>query len=87
MAAVKSAYPYPYPYPNPYPNPNPNPNPKLTRQAVLKIDGVMAETILHVAAKQYNAGSHGALQQALSRADPLFARLLVAGDGDARELD
>jgi hypothetical protein len=47
----------------------------------------MAETILHVAAKQYNAGSHGALQQALSRADPLFARLLVAGDGDARELD
>jgi len=57
-------------------------------ESIIKIDGVVAETILHVAAKQYSASSQGALQQALSRADPLFARLMVAGDGgDARDLD
>jgi len=38
------------------PNPSPNPNPNLTPNQV-------AETILHVAAKQYNSGSHAALQQ------------------------
>jgi len=53
---------------------------------VVKIDGVVAEQLLQVTAKQYNASSQGALQQALSRADPLFAKLMLAGDaGDALE--
>jgi len=55
-------------------------------EAVVKIDGVVAEQLLQVTAKQYNASSQGALQQALSRADPLFAKLMLAGDaGDALE--
>ena len=51
---------------------------------VCKIDGVIEELVLAVAAKHYNGNAAGALQQALGRTDPLFARLMtgVASGGD-----
>tara|TARA_B110001452_G_scaffold121349_1_gene100691 strand:+ start:584 stop:1114 length:531 start_codon:yes stop_codon:yes gene_type:complete len=53
-------------------------------EAVCKIDGVIEELVLAVAAKHYNGNAAGALQQALGRTDPLFARLMtgVASGGD-----
>ena len=43
-------------------------------EAVVKIDGVVAEQLLQVTAKQYNASSQGALQQARRRAGWLLMR-------------
>ena len=48
-------------------------------EAVCKIDGVIEELVLSVAAKHYNGNAAGALQQALGRTDPLFARLMDGG--------
>ena len=48
-------------------------------EAIAKIDGVVEEQFLSVAAKHYNSNATGALQQSLSRADPLFSRLMVGG--------
>jgi hypothetical protein len=55
--------------------------------AVLKIDTVVEEQLISVVVRQYNATSQGALQSALSKADPLFARLMVGSDAPADGLE
>jgi len=66
--------------------PGPSPPTPALAEAVLRIDTIVSEHLLPVTAKHLNACSQGVLQQSLSRADPLFARLVVAGEtGDAIE--